>query len=324
MTAHCLFGNGFYRPVRMRKGPRARRAAVIETVALGERRRLHKDTRSDPAPLERLAQRLARILTANPRARHFTVRRIVSALGESPQGPTIALFSAAGVFEAPDLSSLSAIVTGAVGARIALRRQGVWLPRAVLRRKIPRKSLAKVIRAATNALELAESHMRARWRWVFHPAMSVALGLILFLLAVASLAPVLGIAAHVGPAFIMSVGLAERDGLAVMIGALAGVASLAIAAMTLIRGKRFFCAVRNWLSACFRRLALRGAAALLDRIDQGLGALLRIRWNSLLFLFAADFAGGVDPSVFEKRSLRRRVQRIRAAERQKASETTWS
>lgn len=312
------------RPGRMRNGPRARRAAIIETVAIGERRHLNKDPRSESVALERLTQRLTRILTANPRARHFTVRRIVSALGESPQGPTIALFSAAGVFEAPDLCPLSAIVTGAIGARIAIRRQGVWLPRAVLRRKIPRTSLAKVIRAASNTLELAQSHMRARWRWVFHPAMSVVLGLILFLLAVTSLAPVLGITAHVGPAFVMSIGLAERDGLAVMIGALAGVASLAIAAMTVFHGKRLFHAIRNWLSACFKRLALQGAARLLDRIDQGLGALLRIRWSSLIFLFAADFAGGVDRSVLETRSLRRRVQRIRADERQRARDDVWS
>ena len=190
-----------------------------------------------------------------------------------------------------------------------------WLPRSVLYTvKIPRRALSEVIRAVCLVLDIAEGHARPRWRWVFHPAMSVILGLLIFLLALASLTPILGMAAHLGPAFIMSVGLAERDGLAVMIGALAGVALLARATMSLVPGRPLLTTTRNWLHACFKRMRLRSAAWLLDRQDQGLGALLRVRWSNLLLLFAADVSVGVDPSVYSRQTLRRRVHRIRAAQ----------
>lgn len=267
---------------------------------------------------------MKRILTANPRARHFTVRRIIRVLGDDLAGPSSALFSAAGILEAADIGYLSGVVTGAIGARIALRREGIWLPRAVLKRKIPRQSLARVIRAVTNILEIAEARLQPRWDWVFHPAMGVALGLLLFLLALASMTPMLGFGAHAGSAFLMSVGMAERDGLVVMIGALAGVASLAVAICAVFRGNRLLQNARDWLAGCLKRLNLKAAAWLLDRIDDGLGALCRIRWSSLLFLFAADFAGEVDPSVFERQSLRKRVQLIRQAERLKVAEAIRS
>ena len=150
--------------------------------------------------------------------------------------------------------------------------------------------------------------------------MRIALGVLLFLLGVVSMAPILGFSVnHSASAFVMSVGLAERDGLAVMIGALAGVASLALAAMSIIPGKRIWITARNWLAGCFRRLHLHAAAWILDQVDKGLGALLRLRWSTLLYVFAADVAGVLDPSVFTKRSLRLRIERIRNAERQRAN-----
>ena len=102
--------------------------------------------------VERPAQRLRRILTSCPRARHFTIRRIVAALGDAPEGPTVALFSASGAFEVHDIGYLSGVMTGAVGVQLALQRGTVPLPRALLRRKIPRHALASVIRAVSNLL----------------------------------------------------------------------------------------------------------------------------------------------------------------------------
>jgi len=51
----------------------------------------------------------------------FLRRRIIAALGDSPRSPTLALFSAAGVFDAPDVGHLSGVMTGALGAQLAFR-----------------------------------------------------------------------------------------------------------------------------------------------------------------------------------------------------------
>jgi len=266
---------------------------------------------------ERPSQRLRRILTSNPRARHFSVRRIIAALGDSPRSSTLALFSAAGVFDAPDVGHLSGIMTGALGAQLAFRRREVALPRAVLKRKIPRSSLAALIGAVANLLESAEALVQPRWDWVFHPGMGVALGLLLFLLGVASMIPFLGLTAHhAASVFLMSIGLAERDGLTVMIGAVAGIATLAVAVTTAMSGKQIWATTKRWLVHCFKRLRLHAAAWLLDRIEKGLGELLRIGWSNLLLLLVAGFAGRFDASAGGngERSLKARARRIRVAE----------
>jgi hypothetical protein len=273
---------------------------------------------------ERPSQRLRRILTSNPRARHFSVRRIIAALGDSPRSSTLALFSAAGVFDAPDVGHLSGIMTGALGAQLAFRRREVALPRAVLKRKIPRSSLAALIGAVANLLESAEALVQPRWDWVFHPGMGVALGLLLFLLGVASMIPFLGLTAHhAASVFLMSIGLAERDGLTVMIGAVAGIASLAVAVATAISGKQIWATTKRWLVHCFKRLRLHAAAWLLDRIEKGLGELLRIGWSNLLLLLVAGFAGGFDASAGGngERSLKARARGIRLAESQRLMES---
>ncbi len=273
------------------------------------------------APL-RTVQRLRQVLDANPGARYFTVRRIIAALGDSPQGPTLALFSAAGVLQVPDAGHLQGVVTCAIGAQLVLRRPDVVLPRMILMRKISRDTLTSLVGVATLLLKRAETVIHTRWNGVFHPGAGIALGVLLFLLGVASLSPFLGMAAtHAASAFVMSIGLAEGDGLVVMIGALAGVASLAVGMTTAISGKRLWVRAKDWLAHCFRRLCRRAAAWLLDHLD--LGELLRIDRNRLLLL-AIDFAEPTDklatPGATLRCSLKARARKIRVAESRKLME----
>jgi hypothetical protein len=233
----------------------------------------------------RLSCRLRRVLAENPRVTHFTVHHIITALGSDSHAPSIALFAAAGVFEAPDASALSGRVTCALGAGLALGRGSVHLPRSLLRRTIPRSSLALLIHGVSTMLEAAEGAVRERWAWVFHPLMSSALGLTLFLLGLASMAPIIGGGVqHAASAFFVAVGLAERDGLAVMIGAVAGIASLALAAIGIASGKKLWSKIKAWLLHCARKLHLDALANLLDHCCDGLSELVRLRWSGLLLL----------------------------------------
>ena len=233
----------------------------------------------------RLSCRLRRVLVDNPRVTHFTVHHILDSLGSDSPAPSIALFAAAGVFEAPDASLLSGRVTSALGAGLALGRGKVHLPRSLLRRTIPRSSLALLIHGVSTLLEGAEGLVRERWSWVFHPAMTVALGLTLFLLGLASMAPIIGGGAqYAASAFLVALGQAERDGLAVMIGAAAGVASLAVAALSVATGRKLWMKIKDWLVRCARRLKLKALHALLDRCCEGLGALAEMRWTEVLLL----------------------------------------
>jgi len=270
----------------------------------------------------RLSCRLRRVLSENPNARHFSVRRIVKALGPDNAAPSIALFAAAGIFETPDAMVLSGQVTSVLGAGIATGRRDVHLPRALLRRKIPRASLALLIHGVATMLENAEGVMRERWSWVFHPLMSGALGITLFLLGLASMAPIIGGGAqHAASAFFVAVGMAERDGVAVMIGAVAGIASLALAALSIASGRRCWSKIKSWLLQCAYKLRLRALAHLLDQCCDGLGELVRMRWSGLLLLMLSPIAvkprskreDGLD-SPLRKRAQRARMIAVRAQE----------
>lgn len=323
MTARCHFNDaaGLISPRvdGTRRKPRRRRAMLLRA------NRHARDLRQGSAearriPPQRTAQRLRQILDAHPRAHHFTVRRIMAALGDAPQGPTLALFSAAGVLPVPDVGNLSGIVTCAIGAQLVLRQSEAELPRIILKRKISRSSLVSLISAVTHVLRRAETVIETRWSWVFHRRTSVAVGVLLVILGIASLTPVVGLPVeHSASAFAMAVGLAERDGLAVLIGAVAGIASLAIAIANVISGPRLWATTKRWFVDGCKRVGRRVAVWLLDHF--GLGELLRID-RSRLLLQASDFADPIDgshttPSAKCRRSLKARARRIRLAESQK-------
>jgi hypothetical protein len=233
----------------------------------------------------KLSSRLRRVLTEHPRARTFTVHNIIQALGDESYGPSVAVFSATGIFELPDRAVLSGGVVSALGIGLALGRRTVSLPRALLRRKIPRTSLALLIHGIVGLLDAAEGTVQRRWSWVFHPAMTVTLGLILFLLGLVSMTPIVGGGVqHAASAFVIAVGLAERDGLAVVIGAVAGIAAIAVAVLSVASSTKLWRTVKAWLLRCAHSLHLQMLAKLLDRCCDGLGELVRLRWGGLLLL----------------------------------------
>ena len=263
----------------------------------------------------RLSCRLRRVLSENPGVRHFTVHNIIEALGPDGAAPSIALFAAAGVFESPDVSRVSGSVMGSLGAQIALGSRVVQLPRSLLRRTIPRNSLSLLIHSVSAALESAEGTVRQRWGWVFHPVMSGVLGLVLFLLGLASMAPIIGGGVqHAASSFFVAVGMAERDGLTAMIGAVAGIASLALAALSVASGRKLWAAIKAWLVKCARSLHLEALSALLDYCCDGLGELVRMRWSGLLVLMltpASEIPHRAPNSACG--NLRERVRRARMA-----------
>jgi hypothetical protein len=265
----------------------------------------------------RLSCRLRRVLAENPSVTHFTVHHIIKTLGSDSPAPTIALFAAAGVFEAPDTSHFSGHVTSALGAHLALGRRDVHLPRSLLRRRIPRSSLALLIHGVAAVLDGAQGVVRERWSWVFHPLMGTALGLTLFLLGLASMAPIIGGGVqHAASAFFVAVGMAERDGLAVMIGAVAGIASLALAALSIASGEKLWSRIKAWLLHCARRLRLNALAHLLDHCCDGLSDLVRMRWSGLLLLMLSPVCAIPRRSRAEDApvsALRQRARRARLA-----------
>jgi hypothetical protein len=272
MTMHVRPDDAMFNPRSARRGP-----ARVSAAAL-----LHPEAAHERA---KLSCRLRRVLTDHPSARGFTVHRIIQALGDESVGPSVTLFSATGIFELPDRAALSGGVVSALGLGLALGRRTVSLPRALLRRKIPRNALALLIHGINGVLDAAEGTVQRRWSWVFHPAMTVTLGLILFLLGLVSMTPIVGGGVqHAASAFVIAVGLAERDGLAVVIGAVAGIAAIAVAVLSVASSGKLWRKVKAWLIYCAKSLRLHALTKLLDRCCDGLGELVRLKWGGLLLL----------------------------------------
>lgn len=185
------------------------------------------------------------------------------------------------------------------------------IPRAVLRRRIPRNALSLLIHAVSAALNACDRIARQRWDWVFHPAMQVSLGVIIFLLAVASMTPIIGGGVqHAASTFVMALGLVERDGLMVVIGALSGLAALAMAVVSVSSGRKLWNKVKEWLLQCARSLRLTALAHLLDRCHDGLGELARMRWGTLfLACFETDEAAYASSRPIAAGRLKTRARR---------------
>ncbi|MBB3102578.1 exopolysaccharide biosynthesis protein [Azomonas macrocytogenes] len=233
------------------------------------------------------------VLSKYPQRRHFTVHHIIEALGKDSPASSITFFAAAGVFDISNVKPLSGGVTAALGAHMMLGRRRINLPRCLLRRKIPRNSLSLLIHGISNLIEGTEQATCQRWSWVFHPAMNVVLGLILFLLGLASMAPIIGGGVqHAASAFLVALGLAERDGLAVMTGAIAGIASLAVAALSIASGRKLWTKIKAWLLGCARQLRLNALAAVLDHCCYGLGDLVQLKWSQLLLMMLGPVPAG--------------------------------
>ncbi len=265
--------------------------AAIESIdSIGREGFLGSDfTRfSQPSPADArlaLGARLRRVLIDHPNQREFSIHKLIDALQTDAMPSALVVFSAAGILEVPHAASHAGRMIASLGAGVALGRRDIALPPRLLRRKIPRNALSILIQGIVSILDNAGSGLQQRWSWVFHPAMRVALGVMLFLLGIVSMAPVIGGGIqHAASAFLIGVGLAERDGLTVMIGAIAGMASLAYAVFSVVTGAKLWSRVKAWLVRCVRRLHLSFLARLVDGICDGLGDLLRIRWGGLLLL----------------------------------------
>lgn len=127
-------------------------------------------------------------------------------------------------------------ITGAplliLSMELALGRDSLWLPNAMLRRSIPRSTFRKGFGWLVPMIRLAERLSRPRLTWLTGPFGQVLIGLTCFLLSVILVLPIpLG---NIAPAITMaffSLGVMQRDGVAVLLGWLSAAISFGLLAL---------------------------------------------------------------------------------------------
>lgn len=154
-----------------------------------------------------------------------SVDDIISALGGRSFGIVLVLFGLPNLLPVPGLPILCGFIIGIIAFQMVIGKDHLLLPRWVGQRRLKRDDLARVVQKATPTLRKVESLMRPRLLALSTAAMSRVAGGVLLVLAVALMAPI-PFFGGIAPGFaviLLGLGLAERDGLFLVIGTIASV-----------------------------------------------------------------------------------------------------
>src|ERR1700683_1634789 len=275
---------------------------------------------SAPAfPAIRTSQLLREILTKHPKVKNFTVQQIVDAIGERRIATSLMFFSIPGMLPVPGTSNLVGLPAGLVAGHLIAGKTEIKLPQFILQRSVPRRSLTVAIHAILPVLERVEKAVKPRHQWASHPAAHRALGVLVFLLALVIAFPNAGFnIAHAASIFIISLGLVERDGLAILLGVVAGIASLVLLTGAGISAEVLRSIAGGWVKKFlkkiglkwFARTGLKLAARLLKKFGFQWTTLWLLEWGELLLLWNPEASGKLGLKHQRKSSSLRRGRRL--------------
>jgi hypothetical protein len=243
------------------------------------------------APL-RTSQVLRGILTKNPGVKTFSVQRILLSIGTDRVEASLMMLSLPAILPVPGPSGSTALPTAAIACQLVTGRKRITLPRSVLRKAVSRRALAVAIHAILPILEAAERVARPRWSWVNHSTSRRAIGVFVFVLALAIAFPLFGFnSLHATSIFVMALGMAEHDGLAVLVGVAVGLLSLALLAVSGVSARALRMKAGKWLRKVGQTLGLSLLANVLKRLGYvTLAKILRLRWSDLLLVWDPEKA----------------------------------
>lgn len=161
----------------------------------------------------------------------IAVNDLITRLGGRGRAGLMLIFALPNVLPAPPgVSGILGLPLVYLSFQLMLGRVP-WLPHFIGERSLPRERFAHMVERFVPWLARAERLLRPRWSWlVGHRAERVVGALCLLLAAVLTLPIPLG---NMLPAFalcLIALGILERDGVWVILGALIGVASLLLVA----------------------------------------------------------------------------------------------
>lgn len=170
----------------------------------------------------RTSEILARLATEQ-NGDTITVGRIVDALSDRSFGVVIILFAL------PNTIFPVAWVLGTpillLAVQMAFGQQRPWLPDFMRRQSFSRETFAKIISYVVHYLSKIEAWLRPRWGFLTTNAAERMIGIYMTIITIILLVPVpFGNALPSFGLAIIAAGLLEKDGIAIVVGALVGLA----------------------------------------------------------------------------------------------------
>jgi hypothetical protein len=155
------------------------------------------------------------------------VRELVTAFGDRAFGAIMLVVALINVLPLPPGSTT---VTGAplvlMSIQLAMGREQLWLPRKMLELSVPRVGFRKAVSKASRAIKFAERLSAPRLEFLVGQTAQRVIGVVCLLLAVELVLPIpLGNMVPAIAVALLSLGIMQRDGVAVILGGLATGAS---------------------------------------------------------------------------------------------------
>ena len=186
------------------------------------------DDRDTEVISDRTSDHLRRLILDNP-ASNVTLGEILSHLGERAFGFMIFFLAILNCLPMPPgFSTITGIPILLLALQLLLGERRPHLPKKIRKHNLSRESLAKAVRTIMPGLVHFEKLFRPRWLWLSTPLAERGIA-VLMLLLTAVLALPMPPPFNFLPASaiaIMALGLVERDGIVISVGAVGGVTTL--------------------------------------------------------------------------------------------------
>ena len=184
-----------------------------------------------PLP-ERTSDVLREIAAAE--GERVTFREILTVLRHRAFGFTLLIFALPCCLPMPPgIPTVCGVALVIIALNLIAARQRLWLPAAIADKSVARADLRRMVDRATPYLERLERICKPRFAIVTEPVGKVLIGLVIFALGFIMILPIpfLGNIPPGWAATFIAIGMTERDGLIVLIGAVVSVAAIALASV---------------------------------------------------------------------------------------------
>lgn len=177
--------------------------------------------------------RLSDIVRSIDTSRDISIGELVDSLGERAFGALMFIFAVPNVIPTPPgTSAILGLPLVILTWQVLVGRQTLWLPQLVRQRRISKEMLETFVSKVTPVMARLERVLRPRLGFVVASDLAERMiGLVAFPLALILFLPIpFGNIPPAAAIACLALGLAERDGLAVVVGYVLGGASVAVLA----------------------------------------------------------------------------------------------
>ncbi|MCA3574527.1 MAG: exopolysaccharide biosynthesis protein [Aestuariivirga sp.] len=178
--------------------------------------------------------RLSEIVKSIDTSEDVTIGALVDSLGERAFGALMFIFAVPNIIPTPPgTSAILGLPLIILTWQLMIGRQSLWLPEAIRKRRISREVLGSFVSKMTPIMSKIERVLKPRFGLVVSSDLAERMiGLVTFALSLVLFLPIpLNNMLPAAAISCIALGLAERDGVAVVVGYLLGAASVAVLAL---------------------------------------------------------------------------------------------